>query len=274
MHIRNDTSKLHHTLQDFYNATGINIAIINYDLTPIANLTNASNRYCQYIQSSPLGLSLCKKSDAQLLETCRSSRQPEMRKCRAGLMDIAIPIIHNDIILAFVIMGQIRADSLMPDFHAFSVESSLDECLLSTLYTEKPQFEAEKLESVANIAVMLIKYILVENMLSPNPSEVIEKAEAFINANLRSELTVQSLSKGTHISKSVLYKNFRQHLDCTVKEYINRKRIDASVDLLINTDLSIETISQSVGFSGSAYFCRIFKQYKGISPLQFRKCNA
>ena len=118
---------------------------------------------------------------------------------------------------------------------------------------------------------MLAKYILLENMLKPNMNSSLEKAIDFINKNLDKDLSIQSISQSIHISQSVLYKYFHNYFGCTVGEYINTKRIEKSIELMKNTDLSIEEISQSVGFTSATYYGRIFKNKKGITPLKFRK---
>ena len=85
------------------------------------------------------------------------------------------------------------------------------------------------------------------------------------------EISVISISKSINVSKSVLYKNFHTHFNCTVSEYINTKRIEKSLELIAKTDMSIEEISQNVGFSTASYFSKIFKKQMGTSPLKYKK---
>lgn len=271
MVIHYNEKKLQDILQDFYNATGVNICLRDADFAPIAGLSNARNIYCKCVQDTPVGKEACLRADLDLIKKCRLSGKPEMHVCPAGLMDIAVPILYNDLIIAYVIMGQMK---ITPDFSEAKsgvAKLGLDPDALRKIYEEIPFFDTGKLQSIANIAVMLTRYILLENMLIPSLNENIGNAERYINDNLQKELTIQDISEGTNISKSVLYKNFRTSFDCTVKEYINAKRIDRSVELLTSTELSMEEISQKVGFASAAYFSKIFKRYKGVSPLKFRK---
>jgi AraC-like DNA-binding protein len=68
-----------------------------------------------------------------------------------------------------------------------------------------------------------------------------------------------------------LYSKFHARFHCTVGEYLNQKRLEQSIPLLINTSLSIEEVSQRVGFSSASYYTKLFKQRMGITPLNFRK---
>jgi AraC-like DNA-binding protein len=53
----------------------------------------------------------------------------------------------------------------------------------------------------------------------------------------------------------------------------NQVKRDAAIDLLVNTDLSIEEISSQLGFSETSPFTRIFKEWTGIPPSAYRKYN-
>ena len=55
--------------------------------------------------------------------------------------------------------------------------------------------------------------------------------------------------------------------------FLNACRVDASLPLLRDTALSMEDISHRVGFSSASRYSKVFKQHKGISPLQYRKAS-
>ena len=118
---------------------------------------------------------------------------------------------------------------------------------------------------------MLGNYILFENMLMPDLDKNIQKAVAFINENLSEDLSIRNISQNIHISKSVLYKCFRERFNCTVGEYINAKRVEKSIELLKKTNLSIEEISQKTGFASVSYYSKTFKKIKSEPPLKYKK---
>jgi AraC-like DNA-binding protein len=57
----------------------------------------------------------------------------------------------------------------------------------------------------------------------------------------------------------------------TFTNYLNYIRITEAEKLLLTTDKSMTEIALEVGFSSSSYFIQQFRQYKDISPFQFRK---
>ena len=65
-------------------------------------------------------------------------------------------------------------------------------------------------------------------------------------------------------------KLFKKEFGVTFKNYVIGKRIDVAKNLLTTTDLPINTISDSVGYSNYSYFTRIFKKITGSTPMDFR----
>ena len=271
MLINYDIEKLNTALQDFYNSTGVNIQFLTTDFVHFTRNPRNHNNYCKSIQSTTEGRKCCDCSDKILLEKCRESKHAEMHICHAGLIDVAVPVLYNDTILGYIILGQMKKEIDFTTVEKNISELGLDLTQMKEYYSSLSFFDFDKIQSVSNVASMLAKYILLENMLKPNINSNIEKAIDFINKNLDKDLSIQNISRTVHVSQSVLYKYFRNYFGCTVGGYINTKRIEKSIELMKNTDLSIEEISQAVGFASATYYGRIFKSKKGITPLKFRK---
>ncbi len=271
MHIAFDEEKLKRTLLDFSNSTGLNINFVDSSLLYADFYKIAHNPYCRTIQSTAEGKRRCFSSDCALLNKCKETKQTEICRCHAGLLDVAIPIFHDNMLLGYIIFGQIKTE---PDFSKIkkyidSLDTDID--TMRSLYEALPLCSDVKTESIASIALILVKYVLLENMLKPNLGRSACIAISFIEENLSQHMSVQHISKCTGISKTALYNIFKSNFDCTINEYINTRRIEKSVPLLLNTDLSIEEISQAVGFSTAAYYSFLFKKQNGLSPLKFKR---
>lgn len=273
MIVNYDTDKINTVLQSFYNATGINIQLYRNDFSTIANNTRISTPYCREIQKCEIGTNACRMSDDELIKKCSVSKKSEMHICHAGLADVAVPIMNDGDILCYIILGQMRVDS---DFDAVAkklVDIPVDYDKMRTCYMSLPVFDEEKIESIVNIATILAEHILIGNMLNTRRMTFSESVEKYIEANIDKEMSVKDICENVGVSKSALYANMHNFNGCTVSEYINRKRVEKSADMLSNTDYSVEMISQMCGFSSSAYFSRTFKKIMGLSPLKYRKAK-
>lgn len=271
MVIAYDTEKIKNALKDFYNATGMDMDLFRTDFTSIRNNRPCRNDYCEYVQSSQKGKIACRRSDSELLEKCRKEKKAAMHICHAGLVDVAVPIMNNDIIIGYIIVGRMKPDTDFDSLSGYISSLGLDNNKTSCLYNEIPFFDNEKIKSITNIATMFVKYILLENMLRPDFDETVEKAIIYINNHLSEDLSVKKLSREINASKSVLYEKFHQRFSLTLSEYIKKKRIEKSIPLLEETNLTIEEISQKVGFASASYYSKTFKKQLGITPLKYRK---
>jgi len=273
MFINYETKKINKTLYDFYNSTGITINLLDADFNLVSHTPHEFSNYCKCIQKSESGKKACRHSDIELLKKCKESKKTQIHVCHAGLVDVAVPVNYDGEIIGYMILGQMKTNSDFSQIKARLKIHELDINKMNKLYDSIELYDSEKIESVSNIAAMLIKYILLENMLKPDVNPSIQKAVNYINGNLSDNLTIKSITKNANVSKSVLYKNFHEEFGCSVSEFINRKRIENAKLLLKKSELSVEDISQRLGYSNASYFSKMFKKCEGISPLKYRKLN-
>lgn len=104
-------------------------------------------------------------------------------------------------------------------------------------------------------------------------TERIKDVLNYINQNYNKDLSLDELSKQVDMSKFYLCRLFKDSLKMSPIEYINKIRVEKSVELLINTDMSISEIALECGFNNISYFIKVFKKYMNITPLKFRKQN-
>ena len=83
-------------------------------------------------------------------------------------------------------------------------------------------------------------------------------------------IVMDDLCYVTGLSKQHICRLFRNALDTRPMEYVAKRRIQAAKELLSETSMTTEDIAEKVGFGSSSYFCKLFKRYEGISPMQFR----
>ena len=132
--------------------------------------------------------------------------------------------------------------------------------------------QALSLEVLNNLHIQMINsYCLLtkEHSLSQY-SEIVKQALMFINLNISSNLTVKRVAHEIGLSPDYLTRLFKKELGVNIITYINKKRIDTSIELLKSTNLSIEEIGDLIGLNNTSYFYTLFKKEVGISPKQYR----
>lgn len=104
-----------------------------------------------------------------------------------------------------------------------------------------------------------------------NASNAMSKLINFIKKNYNQPLTNDVLSDMTGYHEYHLNRLFSTHTGTSVHQYILNIRINEAKKLLLNTNLSLASIAEQIGFNSNTYFSTYFKRVVGISPLEFRK---
>ena len=98
---------------------------------------------------------------------------------------------------------------------------------------------------------------------------LIDEAESFMYS--REGYTIADVAKHCGVSESALYSAFREVRGCTPLMIRHRMLADKAVRLLTTTDLSVEAVSERLGFSSSIYFRKIIAEQTGKTPRAIRK---
>lgn len=130
-----------------------------------------------------------------------------------------------------------------------------------------------------NILQVLLVYISRQQNLSiiSDTALKISKecalAKRYIDANFAKSITLDTLAEVTHINKYYLAHSFAGCIGQSPISYLTDKRLQASMELLINTNHSIAQIASCTGFSSQSYFSQIFKKTVGMTPQGYRKMH-
>ncbi len=99
----------------------------------------------------------------------------------------------------------------------------------------------------------------------------IDEIVQYIKDNYTScDLSLEFLAEHFHTAPSNISNMIKTSLKIGYHEYLTTLRIDASKELLANTDKSITQIFKDCGFSSQQTFYRTFKKLTGLTPLEFR----
>ncbi len=99
----------------------------------------------------------------------------------------------------------------------------------------------------------------------------LEAAKAFLDTNYQKPILLADVAEKAHLSASHFHRLFKSVYGQTPAEYLQSVRLEKAKALLMTTDLSVETIALSCGFSSHRYFNTVFKKSTNLSPRNFQK---
>ncbi len=103
-----------------------------------------------------------------------------------------------------------------------------------------------------------------------NESEMANKLTTYILENISKNITLDDIASNFYISKSSLCSKFKNEVGITINEFILKKKIQFSLDLLKDKKKSIAYISEYLGFSSPPHFTKTFLKIMHITPSEYR----
>ncbi len=100
---------------------------------------------------------------------------------------------------------------------------------------------------------------------------IISKAVRFIWDHFDEPINVDTIIKLTGMSRSLVYQEFDQAIGRSIAKEITRCRINKAKALLEETDMSINDIAPTCGFTGVVSFCRAFARETGGTATGYRQ---
>ena len=110
-----------------------------------------------------------------------------------------------------------------------------------------------------------------DNQAGGLPSARLRQVLDYIEANLAGDTSLHRLAEIARVGPRQFERLFVQSMGLPPHQYILRRRIAGSKDLLLNSQLSLAEISARLGFRSQSHFATTFRNKVGMTPSAFRK---
>ncbi|BBI31208.1 helix-turn-helix domain-containing protein [Cohnella abietis] len=112
------------------------------------------------------------------------------------------------------------------------------------------------------------------NKLRENKSshQLMHQVKMYIADNYcNPDLSLTHLSDEFQLNAKYLSRLFREAFGMKFVEYVSEVRMEKSIQMLLETEDTIQDIGRAVGYDQSLTFIRVFKKHAGETPGQYRK---
>jgi AraC-like DNA-binding protein/mannose-6-phosphate isomerase-like protein (cupin superfamily) len=150
---------------------------------------------------------------------------------------------------------------------------NLVENMVWTLLSDQPNKRSINQVTMGLLFLQLMHYTdKISHTLESFEQKLIFQVLTYIDENYKDgELT--ELSALLNYNIYWLSRAIKRLTGRTYKELLQVKRLNQASVLLLNTRLSVTDISIAVGYDNTSYFHRIFRNYYGMSPKEYRALN-
>ena len=195
-----DKNILQEIQEKFSQATGMGAIIVDAHGEPITE-HSCFTPFCKFIRENPAGACRCRDSDASLGEKTSKTGKFEINQCHAGLLDIASPIIVNNVHIATVLCGQVLSEEYYPGRNdeflvRLAEELDVDKNELVELRGKVNVISYEKIIKAAELLHIISNYIvdmglnyLDELLINDIQMKVVEEQKARLELERTLRLT-------------------------------------------------------------------------------------
>lgn len=107
-------------------------------------------------------------------------------------------------------------------------------------------------------------------IVNDSQSRWLTQAKNFLDERFNEPLDLAVIADCVGVHPVYLANSFRRHYQCSIGEYLRRRRIEFACHKISTSKDSLVDIALEAGFSNQSHFTRIFKQITGTTPSRFR----
>lgn len=114
----------------------------------------------------------------------------------------------------------------------------------------------------------------IRNALTTNQPFEVGDIKSYIDNHYFEEIKISMFSDKYFLSREYLMKLFKQQFGFGIHEYVQKVRMEKAKELLADSNLKIQDISEMLGYKDKNYFSKAFRNYYAVSPSEYRSANA
>lgn len=216
----------------------------------------------RWLERLPKPVGVWAVADSQAIRILEACRQVNLRvPAEVGILGTS-----NDDIVCSLLSPSLSSIDLNPQEVGYKAAALLD----SKLRSYRKSKESPK-KRAAPIFVSPSGVVARESsdriaIIEPD----LDRAIKIIERNAVHGLTVEQLAGEMLMSRSTLERRFREFVDCSPAQEINRVRIEHAKTFLRETAWPVSVIAQKTGFALPENFVRYFRRLVGETPRQYR----
>lgn len=155
---------------------------------------------------------------------------------------------------------------------SFKIENPDIKFLLYKIFRETKNYDDASPVSIQMLLVETFAQMLRSKQTARREKPLwAKKLREILIDGCAEKLSLVHLANELNIHPVHLSRDFSKHFDCTFGEYVRKLRVEKSLTLLPDENLSLTDIAFRCGFADQSHFLRSFKQINGINPSGYRR---
>ncbi len=156
----------------------------------------------------------------------------------------------------------------------------LTNSVIAANLTRKYGYELVIKSHLCQLWISLLENVIPQNITKTKETTIsmdetrVKDAILYIEMHFHEQITLEQLASSIHISKSECCRCFKRTLQVSPIEYLMKYRIFRATQMIQRGDPeahSMSSLAFSVGFNNASYFNKVFRQYLGCTPSEYKR---
>lgn len=236
-----------------------------------ASFPERSLDYCEKIQKDLGLLHCCLQQDEEMCLVANERGGLVSYDCHAGLREMILPVMIDRTPVGFIMIGQLRTNTRMPERIARLWEQEYGERKrIKAAFAEAPFFDPPKIENMISLLTLFVDYIVSLNYIGLQRSLVFEQIVNCIDQNINRPISRREVADKICKSESSISHTVKNQTGISFSRLVAERKI-RRFEYLIRKDpsLIVKEAAVRVGYADPLYFSRVYKNSRGRSPSDF-----
>ena len=142
---------------------------------------------------------------------------------------------------------------------------------IAAISTSVAESESASLRSIVENPADLRRVIHTTGVVRGGlPPRVLRRVREYIDAHIEKRISVEALANLANLSVCYFVRAFKQSVGITPHDYLIRRRVERTMELLSGTDMPLSEIALAAGFADQSHCARRFREHVGMSPRDYR----
>lgn len=268
-----------------YAKQGIRLGVFDYMLKPLNDnlLGEALERAKKYLDEEYLKRTKIEAEKRRLAESAKLYYPEKREEKLAACLLSGSSLVTEEIESTF---GEIT-EMLENDLHKTGILlNTMLANLCEKIYAAYPwlqkiegntfTYDMTKAQSIVEMKQKFQMYIdssleIIKKYELHHADSVIRRTCAYVINHVEQDVNLKMIASEVHISKDYIGKLFKQKTGCNFSDFVTKVKMEHAKYLIRTGEFKNYEVSEKLGYSKPDYFSRLFKEYTGYTPTEFKK---
>ncbi|WP_240419695.1 helix-turn-helix domain-containing protein [Paenibacillus periandrae] len=115
------------------------------------------------------------------------------------------------------------------------------------------------------------KMTTIKAMRNPNLRKEISEAKRYVLKHIGEKISMEEVATRVRLNPTHFSRMFKNETGETFVKFMTREKMERAIELLDQSDLTIEQIAEHLGYENVTYFFKLFRNHSGMTPQDYRR---